>query len=294
MAFAQRHRRPTPPAKAQHQLEQQMLERRAADRDAQLVAVGEVVGCFAYQQVLLRKEHLIVRSSKRPPLPDSLLQSAQLTFAAPGAGGSTPPTAWSPPECSANLPPRATLLRPRIPRRMDLAARAAGVRFMPLRQVRPVLPFARAPHAHSGCRLLRFAFHPSSSQNPDLRVLSHGASPPGSTSLPRRPTTGRSNCRQLMVVDHASRSSAKLAAYAGLVPTTYSSKRPTFRGQHMRHSNTWPHWVLVEAAWAVRLDPYFPTHFAHRRAHKPTQRAIIATVRRLLEVAPHLPKENRS
>jgi transposase len=86
-------------------------------------------------------------------------------------------------------------------------------------------------------------------------------------------------------------SAAKLAAYAGLVPTTYSSGRQTFHGKLMAQTNKWSRWALVEAAWvAVRLDPYFRAHFANRRAHKPAQIAIIATARRLLEVVWHVLK----
>ena len=89
-------------------------------------------------------------------------------------------------------------------------------------------------------------------------------------------------------------SAAKLAAYAGLVPTTYSSGGQTFHGKLMPQTNRWLRWALVEAAWvAVRLDPYFRTHFANRRAHKPAQSAIIATARRLLEVVWHILKEDR-
>jgi transposase len=88
---------------------------------------------------------------------------------------------------------------------------------------------------------------------------------------------------------------AKLAAYAGLVPTTYSSGGHTFHGKLMPQSNQWLRWALVEAAWvAVRLDPYFRTHFAKRRTHKPAQSAIIASARRLLEIVWHVLKENRS
>jgi transposase len=87
---------------------------------------------------------------------------------------------------------------------------------------------------------------------------------------------------------------AKLAAYAGLVPTTYSSGGHTAHGQLMVQSNKWLRWALVEAAWiAVRLDPYFRTHFARRRAHKPAQTAIVASARRLLEVIWHMLNEDR-
>jgi len=97
-------------------------------------------------------------------------------------------------------------------------------------------------------------------------------------------------------IDHIERfvSPAKLAAYAGLVPTTYSSGGHTFHGKLMPQSNKWLRWALVEAAWvAVRLDPYFRAYFAKLRTHKVAQTAIVATARRLLEVVWHLLKENR-
>jgi len=63
-------------------------------------------------------------------------------------------------------------------------------------------------------------------------------------------------------------SAAKLAAYAGLVPTTYSSGGHTFHGKLMPQTNKWLRWALVEAAWvAIGLDPYFP------RALRPAPRA---------------------
>jgi len=43
-------------------------------------------------------------------------------------------------------------------------------------------------------------------------------------------------------------SPAKLAAYAGLVPTTYSSGGHTFHGKLMPRSNKWLRWALAEAA----------------------------------------------
>jgi transposase len=82
---------------------------------------------------------------------------------------------------------------------------------------------------------------------------------------------------------------AKLAAYAGLVPATYASGGQTYQGQLMPQTNKWLRWGLLEAAWvAVRLDSYFRTHFANRRAQKPAQNAIVATARRLLKVVWHV------
>ena len=87
---------------------------------------------------------------------------------------------------------------------------------------------------------------------------------------------------------------AKLVAYAGLVPTTYSSGGKTSHGGLMKMSNKWLRWALVEAAWvAVRRDPYFRHHFAMRCRHKGSKTAIIAVARRLAEVVWHVLSEDR-
>jgi len=55
-------------------------------------------------------------------------------------------------------------------------------------------------------------------------------------------------------------SPSKLAAYAGLVPSTRASGGHTFHGGLLKQSNKWLRWALVEAAWvAVRRDP--PYHW---------------------------------
>jgi transposase len=89
-------------------------------------------------------------------------------------------------------------------------------------------------------------------------------------------------------------SPAELAAYAGLASATYSSGGHAFHGKPMPQSNKWLRSALVEAAWvAVRVDPYFCAHFAKHCEHKPPQSAIVATARRLLEIAWHVLKEDR-
>jgi transposase len=52
-------------------------------------------------------------------------------------------------------------------------------------------------------------------------------------------------------------SAAKVASYAGLVPTTYSSGGQTFHGKLMPQTNKWVRWALVEAAW-VAVRPLLP------------------------------------
>jgi transposase len=87
---------------------------------------------------------------------------------------------------------------------------------------------------------------------------------------------------------------AKLVAYAGLVPSTYSSGGKTSHGGLMKMSNKWLRWALVEAAWiAVRHDPYFRHHFALRFKQKGAKTAIIAVARRLAEVIWYVLTENR-
>lgn len=87
---------------------------------------------------------------------------------------------------------------------------------------------------------------------------------------------------------------AKLVAYAGLVPTTYSSGGKTSHGGLMKMSNKWLRWALVEAAWvAVRRDPYFRAEYAKRHRTKGPKTAIVAVARRLAQVIWHVLTEDR-
>jgi transposase len=97
-------------------------------------------------------------------------------------------------------------------------------------------------------------------------------------------------------IDQISRfaSSSKLVAYAGLVPSTYSSGGKTSHGGLMKQSNKWLRWALVEAAWvAVRHDAYFRNHFSARCRHKGPKTAIISVARRLAQVIWCVLSENR-
>ena len=88
---------------------------------------------------------------------------------------------------------------------------------------------------------------------------------------------------------------AKLVAYAGLVPSTYSSGGKTSHGGLMKMSNKWLRWALVEAAWsAVRYDPYFRHQYALRHRSKGAKTAIIAVARRLTQVIWCVLTENRN
>jgi transposase len=51
--------------------------------------------------------------------------------------------------------------------------------------------------------------------------------------------------------------SGKLAAYAGWVPSTYSSGGKTFHGKLLPRCKKGLRWALMEAAWlAIRQSPY--------------------------------------
>jgi hypothetical protein len=67
-ALTERYRGPTPSAEAQYQLEQEMIERGTADRDAQFIAVGKVVGRFAPRWVFLWKEYFLLQTVQGTPL----------------------------------------------------------------------------------------------------------------------------------------------------------------------------------------------------------------------------------
>lgn len=90
------------------------------------------------------------------------------------------------------------------------------------------------------------------------------------------------------------RQPSKLVAYAGLVPTTYSSGGKSSHGGLMKMSNKWLRWALVEASWvAVRRDPYFRAQYARRQRTKGPKTAIIAVARRLAEVVWYVLTEDR-
>lgn len=86
----------------------------------------------------------------------------------------------------------------------------------------------------------------------------------------------------------------KLAAYAGLVPSTYASGGKVFHGRLLPMSNKWLRWAFVEAAWiAIRYSPYFKSFFESRKRHKGVHTAAIALGRRLSDIVWHVLSEER-
>ena len=65
------------------------------------------------------------------------------------------------------------------------------------------------------------------------------------------------------------RSSKKLAAYAGLVPSTYSSGGKTVHGRIIKGGNKWLRWAFVEAVIpAVRCDKYIRMEYERLKSKK--------------------------
>jgi transposase len=90
------------------------------------------------------------------------------------------------------------------------------------------------------------------------------------------------------------RTDKKLHAYAGLVPSTYSSGGRTFHGRIIKPANKYLRWSMVEAVWpAIVKDAglnKFYKRIAHRKGANP---AKVATARRLLTIVYRILKENR-
>lgn len=88
---------------------------------------------------------------------------------------------------------------------------------------------------------------------------------------------------------------AKLAAYAGLVPSTYASGGKVYHGRLLPMSNKWLRWAFVEAAWvAIRGSAYCKSFFERRKMNKGPHTAAIALARRLSEIVWHVLTEGRS
>ena len=91
------------------------------------------------------------------------------------------------------------------------------------------------------------------------------------------------------------RSAAKLAAYAGLVPSTYSSGGKTYHGRIIKQGNKWLRWAFVEAVTpAVATDPDLKAFYTCLKRTKGANRAKVATARRLLTIAFQLLRDGRS
>lgn len=81
------------------------------------------------------------------------------------------------------------------------------------------------------------------------------------------------------------RDAKKLAAYAGLVPSTYSSGGKTFYGHITKQGNKWIRWAMVEAVWpAVRTDEELRKYYEEIKQRKGANLAKVAIAKRLLTI----------
>lgn len=90
------------------------------------------------------------------------------------------------------------------------------------------------------------------------------------------------------------RTDKRLHAYAGLVPSTYSSGGHTFHGRIVKHGNKYLRWAMIEAVWPaiqkdIGLNQYY-RRISHRKGANP---AKVATARRLLTIVYKVLKEDR-
>jgi len=86
----------------------------------------------------------------------------------------------------------------------------------------------------------------------------------------------------------------KLAAYAGLVPSTYSSGGKTHHGRITRQGNKWIRWAMVEAVKpAITSDWWLRGHYEHIKARAGYNGAKVATARRLLTLVFRVLSERR-
>jgi transposase len=74
-------------------------------------------------------------------------------------------------------------------------------------------------------------------------------------------------------------SPAKLAAYAGVVPTTHASGGRVFNGRLLWQCNKWLRWALIEASWsAVQFSGYFGALYRCARARGKNKNVAITMV----------------
>jgi transposase len=90
------------------------------------------------------------------------------------------------------------------------------------------------------------------------------------------------------------RTDKKLHAYAGLVPSTYSSGGHTFHGRIIKAANKYLRWSMVEAVWpAIQKDAGLNQFYRRIAGRKGANPAKVATARRLLTIVYKILKENR-
>jgi transposase len=86
----------------------------------------------------------------------------------------------------------------------------------------------------------------------------------------------------------------KLAAYAGLVPSTYASGGYIHHGRITKRGNKWIRWACIEAVYpAVRQDPQLAVLYQRLKVAKGANVAKVAVAKRLLTIAYRVLREGR-
>ena len=90
------------------------------------------------------------------------------------------------------------------------------------------------------------------------------------------------------------RNPKKLAAYAGLVPSTYSSGGKTFHGKIIKQGNKWLRWAFVEAVSpAIASDAQLRAQYEHLKI-RGVNKARVAIARKLLTIAFQILRDQRA
>jgi len=89
-------------------------------------------------------------------------------------------------------------------------------------------------------------------------------------------------------------SAEKLAAYTGLVPSTYASGGVVRHGKIIKQGNKWLRWAFVEAAHAAkRYNAQFNAFHTQRKVRIGVNKATVALARRIATIAFKVLKEQR-
>ena len=90
------------------------------------------------------------------------------------------------------------------------------------------------------------------------------------------------------------RNPKKLAAYAGLVPSTYSSGGKTFHGKIIKQGNKWLRWAFVEAVTpAIASDAQLRARYEHLKIIG-VNKARVAIARKLLTIVFQILRDQRA
>lgn len=87
----------------------------------------------------------------------------------------------------------------------------------------------------------------------------------------------------------------KLAAYAGLVPSTYQSSSTQYNGRITKQGNRWLRWITVQCVHAgikCRKSHKLRSFCLRLEKKKGKQKAVVATARKMLTIIWHLVNKN--